>query len=208
MDREAVTFLTNVGARVEKQSSGRQTPYLSEGFTADVRLNPEVEEPVAAGPTAREQRLWDAIQGSDNVEDFEDYLAFFPEGYYADAAQAAIDDLNAPDEPAFQINPINESWYVTRKANVRSGPSTSFARIARLPAATVVYNLGQVADSGWYQIIMPDNSTGFIHPALLAPWAGSELAAWATAQSEGTIEAYQAYLDAFPEGPNLSLIHI
>ena len=202
MDREAVTFLTNVGARVENQSSGRQTPYLSGGFTADVRLNPEVEEPVAEGPTAREQRLWDAIQGSDNVEDFEDYLAFFPEGYYAEAAQAAIDDLNAPDDPQFQLTPINESWYVTRKANVRSGPSTSFDRIARLPAATVVYNLGQVADSGWYQIIMPDNSAGFIHPALLAPWAASELAAWSTAQSEGTIEAYQAYLDAFPEGPN------
>ncbi|MGB0747043.1 MAG: caspase family protein [Alphaproteobacteria bacterium] len=56
MDREAVTFLTNVGARVENQSNGRQTPYLSGGFTADVRLNPEVEEPVAEGPTAREQR--------------------------------------------------------------------------------------------------------------------------------------------------------
>jgi len=202
MDRAAVAFLTNVGERVENKSKDRQKPFLSDGFTADVRLNPGAEEPVAEGPSAREQRLWDAIQGSENVEDFEDYLAFFPEGYYAEAAQAAIDDLNAPDEPQMQINPINESWYVTRKANVRSGPSTSFERIARLPAATVVYNLGEVAETGWYQIILPDNSTGFIHPALLAPWAGSELAAWATAQSEGTIQAYQAYLDAFPEGPN------
>ena len=202
MDRAAIAFLTNVGERVENKSKDRQKPFLSDGFTADVRLNPGAEEPAAEGPSAREQRLWDATQGSENVEDFEDYLAFFPDGYYADAAQAAIDDLNAPNEPQLRINPINESWYVTRKANVRSGPSTSFARIARLPAATVVYNLGEAAETGWYQIIMPDNSTGFIHPALLAPWAGSELAAWATAQSEGTIQAYQAYLDAFPEGPN------
>ena len=90
---------------------------------------------------------------------------------------------------------------MTRKANVRSGPSTSLDRIARLPAATVVYNLGQVADSGWYQIIMPDNSAGFIHPALLAP-GPARTGSLVHGTERGTIEAYQAYLDAFPEGPN------
>ena len=199
-ERNAVTFLSNLSEQVASSSDGRQKPFLSDGFDASVRINPGAEVPIADGPTEREQRLWSAVEGSDDVQDYEDYLAFFPDGYYADAAQAAIAALSEPDEPQYQINPINESYYVTRRANVRNGPSTAFGRIAQLPEATVVYNLGQVVDTGWYQVIMPDNTVGFIHPALLAPWAGSELAAWSTAQNEGTIEAYQAYLEAFPDG--------
>ena len=67
---------------------------------------------------------------------------------------------------------------------------------------TIVNNLGRVQGTRWFQIVMPDNRVGFIYDTLVAPWDGSELQAWAIAQGEGTINAYQTYLRDHPQGPN------
>lgn len=209
-DQEAQAFFASLAQRVAAQSLNRQRPYLSDGFLGDVILNETAPIPVPepAGPTAREERLWNLIVGSTDPQDYQDYLAFFPEGYYADEARAAIAALtetDTPDEPSapvYDISPINEPYYIVRLANVRSGPSTDFARLATLPENTIVNNLGRVAGTRWFQIVMPDNSVGYIFDTLIVPWNGSELQAWALAESQGTIPAYQDYLNAYPQGPN------
>lgn len=201
-DQDAVAFFGTLARQVASQSGNRQKPYVSEEFFADVVLNASPVEPEPAGPSDREERLWNLVVGSDNVQDFEDYLAFFPEGYYADEARAAIAELTEPEEPGYTVDPINKPYYIVRLSNVRAGPSTDFARLATLPENTIVNNLGKVSGTRWFQIVMPDNRVGYIFETLTAPWDGSELQAWVVAENEGTIAAYEAYLNAYPQGPN------
>lgn len=204
-DQEARAFFASLAQRVASQSRNRQTPYITDGFAGDLVLNQSAPLPEPAGPSPREERLWNLILGSTDVEDYQDYLAFFPEGYYADEARAAIAALSQPEEPAapaYDISPINEPYYIVRLSNVRAGPSTDFQRLATLPENTIVNNLGRVAGTRWFQIVMPDNSVGYIFETLVAPWNGSELQAWAIAENQGTIAAYQDYLNAYPQGPN------
>ena len=201
-DQDAVAFFGSLARQVANQSGNRQKPYVTEGFFADVVLNPSPVAPEPQGPTAREERLWNLVVGSDNVQDFEDYLAFFPDGYYADEARAAIAELTEPEAPGYTIDPINKPYYIVRLSNVRAGPSTDFDRLATLPENTIVNNLGKVSGTRWFQIVMPDNRVGYIFETLTAPWDGSELQAWFVAENEGTIAAYEAYLRDYPQGAN------
>lgn len=208
-DQEASAFFATVAKRVAAQSNGRQEPYVSGDFSAAVVLNQTTEPvPAPAGPTPREERLWALIAGSSDVQDYQDYLAFFPEGYYANDAKAIIAVLTepepapTPEPPTYAIDPINKPFYIVRLSNIRSGPSTDFERLAQLPENTLVNNLGRVEGTRWYQILMPDNRVGFVYDTLVSPWDGSELQAWAIAQNEATVEAFEDYLRAHPQGPN------
>lgn len=205
-DQGARSFFASLATRVADQSLGRQQPYVSGGFIADVVLNQTETAPAPTGPSDREERLWTLISASNDVRDYEDYLAFFPDGYYAAAAKAAIAELTAPaptpETPGYVLDLINKPYYIVRLSNVRAGPSTDFERLASLPENTIVNNLGRVQGTRWFQIVMPDNRVGFIYDTLVAPWDGSELQAWAIAQGEGTINAYQTYLRDHPQGPN------
>ncbi|MGB1161716.1 MAG: caspase family protein [Alphaproteobacteria bacterium] len=205
-DQDAVSFFESLAVRVQLESNGRQAAYISRGFTADVVINQSAPAPEPEGPSDREERIWNLIDGSTDVRDYEDYLAFFPEGYYAAEARAMIASLTAPEPepetPGLAIDPINKPYYVVRLANVRSGPSTDFARMARLPENTIINNLGRVQGLRWFQIVMPDNRVGYIYDTLVAPWDGSELQAWAIAQNTSTIAGYEDYLRAYPQGPN------
>ncbi len=208
-DQDATAFFNSLATRVSRQSNERQNPYVTGGFTADLVLNQTEVAPEPAGPSDREERIWNLINGSNDVRDYNDYLALFPEGYFAEQAQAAIAALTAPapkpEVPTYAIDPVNQAYYIVRLANVRSGPSTSFDRLASLPENTIVTNLGRVQGQRWFQIVMPDNRVGFIYDTLVAPWDGSELQAWAIAQNEGTIDGYQSYLQAYPQGPNAEM---
>jgi len=208
-DQDATAFFNSLATRVSRQSNERQNPYVTGGFTADLVLNQTEVVPEPAGPSDREERIWNLINGSNDVRDYNDYLALFPEGYFAEQAQAAIAALTAPaptpEVPTYAIDPINQAYYIVRLANVRSGPSTSFDRLASLPENTIVTNLGRVQGQRWFQIVMPDNRVGFIYDTLVAPWDGSELQAWAIAQNEGTIDGYQSYLQVYPQGPNAEM---
>lgn len=207
-DQDALSFFESLAARVQLESNGRQGTYISRGFTADVVINQTPPAPEPEGPSDREERIWNLIDGSNDVRDYEDYLAFFPEGYYADEARAMIASLSAPEPepepetPGLVIEPINKPYYVVRLSNVRSGPATDFARLARLPENTIINNLGRVQGSRWFQIVMPDNRVGYIYDTLVAPWDGSELQAWAIAQNTASIQGYEDYLRAYPQGPN------
>ena len=208
-DQDASTFFNSLAARVSQQSNARQNPFVTGGFTTDLILNQTEITPEPAGPSDREDRIWNLINGSNDVRDYNDYLALFPQGYYADEARAAIAALSAPEPepevPTYVLDPINQAYYIVRLSNVRSGPSTSFDRLASLPENTIINNVGRVQGQRWFQIVMPDNRVGFIYDTLVAPWEGSELQAWAIAQNEGSINGYEDYLQAYPQGPNAEM---
>jgi uncharacterized protein YraI len=72
-------------------------------------------------------------------------------------ANIPVIDGSAPSAPAAPSNPVVSPTGVTATAspfsvNMRQGPSTSFARIARLPAGQTAAVVGRIASNQWYLI--------------------------------------------------------
>lgn len=99
---EEMFKLVRVG--VSQRSGGKQIPWTSSSLTGDFYFAPEEEEPAPAvaavappppgqGPVRtidEEEALWRAIEGSTFLDDFQDYLAAFPQGRFAVTARVRI----------------------------------------------------------------------------------------------------------------------
>ncbi len=110
-----------VRREVSEASGGEQIPWESSSLVGDlifnqtnisaesVALNTGV--PIYSGPTAAEIELtfWQAIEQSDNVADFEDYLVRYPSGTFASLASRRIDSLRVAPGPGCED--LTGRWY-------------------------------------------------------------------------------------------------
>ena len=68
-----------------------------------------------------------------------------------------------PAEPV--VEPLNAQLVATKNTNVRAGPSTSEAVVAKLPAGTRVTVTGKVAGADWYRVAY--RGVGYVYAPLL-----------------------------------------
>ena len=71
--------------------------------------------------------------------------------------------------------------------NVREGGSTSYARITTIPTGSS-YPVLSIAQSGWYEILLPDGRTGYVSNNLVDFTAGYQ-------PPGGTIPVYYRTVD-------------
>lgn len=69
-----------------------QIPAPVQPYTAPAPTYPAAAQPVA---TQAEAAFWQSIQNSNRAQDFQDYLAGYPSGAYAQQAQAKLDQIAA-----------------------------------------------------------------------------------------------------------------
>jgi hypothetical protein len=62
-----------------------------------------------------------------------------------------------------------QTYKVVKDANVRSGPSTDFAKIGTVNKGTLLTVLGTTQSRKWYQVQMAGGVTGYIYAPLMAP---------------------------------------
>lgn len=62
---------------------------------------------------------------------------------------------------------IGSSYEVSKKANVRGGPSKDYRVISSLPQNTIVNVVGKVKDSDWYLVSQDGVGSGFVYAQLL-----------------------------------------
>lgn len=56
---------------------------------------PEPQQPVATGPSAEEQQMFEALQANPTLEGYQDFVAAFPDGTYSEFAKGEIAALQA-----------------------------------------------------------------------------------------------------------------
>lgn len=78
--------------------------------------------------------------------------------------QPFVRSPTSPAEPV--VEPLNARLVATKNTNVRAGPSTSEAVIAKLPAGTRVTVTGKVAGADWYRIAY--RGVGYVYAPLLS----------------------------------------
>ena len=90
-----------VRAEVAQKSSQSQIPWKSSSITGDFYFVPKVPAPaITAQPSAPveaqyELAFWDAIRGSTDPRDFQDYLQQYPRGKFTSLAMRRIEVLTA-----------------------------------------------------------------------------------------------------------------
>ena len=109
---EVNVMMTRVRGDVFRSTGERQRPWTNTSLTGEFYLA-KAPEPVeiaalpnaeAAAPTFDERQielaLWNAVADSGRAEDYQAYLAQYPEGVFAAVARNRIASLTAAEEPA------------------------------------------------------------------------------------------------------------
>ncbi len=96
-------------AAVMEETNGKQTPWVSSSLTGDFYFNPSATPghagaaPAAAvrvqTPEEIEQELWNAVKGSRDRREFEDYLKQYPKGRFAPLASQKLKALASAPAP-------------------------------------------------------------------------------------------------------------
>ncbi len=114
-----------VRAEVEAKSGGLQTPWEHSSLKGDFFFQPGEAAPVKISP---DQALWEVIAGSDNPQDFEDYLKkHCPQGVGCDAAEAKLRLLKrSPQRPgdgdgSEASRSSSGSWVTTANRTIKAG---------------------------------------------------------------------------------------
>ena len=100
-----------VGAKVDRETKGQQTPWQSSSLTGRFFFVPSVEQASvpkpsqpdskkAGDPAAAEQEAWEEVRNSTDVEDFREFLKNFPNGTYAGTAKVKLRKREAAVKPS------------------------------------------------------------------------------------------------------------
>ncbi len=139
------TMFRRVAEKVSSRSGGRQEPWYSANVKGDFyfsngptesrvgRSNPENSLTGSTGISegAKEQGLWEAVQDSNEPQDFRDYLLKYPRGAYAAAAKIRLRRLeNSLAEPNSSAHSGYEVTFHDLDATfVKLVPSKNFVRV-------------------------------------------------------------------------------
>lgn len=95
---EINAMMTRVRADVYSATDRRQRPWTTSSLLSEVYLAPnQATEDLARDPRLADLAAWDAIAGSDQARDFQQYLNEHPGGLFRDIAAARIAALAPPE---------------------------------------------------------------------------------------------------------------
>ena len=74
-----------------------------------------------------------------------------------------------PPPDAITVEEMDEIYYAVKMANVRSGPGSTFNKVARLSVGDEVEVTGKVKEKEWLRIALKDGKKAFVYAPLLSP---------------------------------------
>ena len=192
-------------ARVARRTGGKQQPWINSSVTGDFYFKPGVHAASpAAGPSANlELAFWQSIQDSKNQGDFEAYLSQFPSGTFAPLARSRLEALKrtrvAAVEPVAAIEPLDETYVVVKRANVRALPDAKSKKVTTLSVDTGVQATGRTKDGKWVRVAFRGKDA-FIWAPLVAEADAGELAAWGKVKGSRERIEVEGFLGDYPSG--------
>lgn len=83
--------------------------------------------------------------------------------------EVEIVGAEAPNVSESDINPLDTTMYSRGTVNVRTGTSSSTAKLSTLTLNQSVTVTGQSKSTNWYRVTLSDGTTGYVHPDYLSP---------------------------------------
>jgi carboxyl-terminal processing protease len=198
-----------VRSKVLASTGNQQTPWDSSSLTGrfyftapDTTQMASVTPPPAAATTpapptvdelAVEKTYWDSVKDSTDADDFNDYLARYPNGLYVERAKAKLAELKGggtqvasaetsgnsaagqtvrpPQATEVSFVAQNQTVYAKGGGQVRAAPGADAAMLAKLQPNTEVEATGLSSDEKWWRVTLPDGRTGYMHRSVVSEQA-------------------------------------
>jgi len=163
-----------------KELTGMTAPATQRASAAPAPLSSEsLESPLVGNPNDPENALWTGVRGTNSVDDYETYLAQYPNGRYAALAHNLINKLKESE--------AEQAWQTANKAGEESDyqnylskyPQGKYAELAKIK-----YNKLKVERE--------DREA--------SQKEREEQALWQKAESGKSAQVVQEYLDKYPNG--------
>ena len=225
---------------VHQTTQGEQTPWEESSLTGghfyfsapEVAVADPVEtvpDPVVSprNPSeaaAFELAFWDTIKDSRRPDDFEDYLARYPNGTFVGIARRVLRELQQGGEvvavvppvvpvvpvvvpdPAINVEPLDYLLVALRNSNLRTGPSTDYDKAGRLTTGQQVSVTGKVVGADWYRVALADGSNAYVwapllgepSPVITPPVDDGSDVVWGQIRNSDRQEDFTAFLAAYP----------
>jgi hypothetical protein len=201
---EVRAMLGRVRESVHKETNGRQVPWVNESLLGELYLRPTeiiaapatpdvgppVPAPASPGQATAEHEIlfWRSIKDSTRPEDFDAYLAQFPNGIFAGLARNRVRALRqeqtsrtAPPLSELELEPVEAIYITLTNTNVREQPSVDSATLGTLARGTQVHVAGRVRGRNWYLVERGGKPLGYVYGELLAAADRSRVALTAPA---------------------------
>jgi len=222
-----------VRAEVAQESSQSQIPWESSSITGDFYFVPKVPAPaITAQPSAPveaqyELAFWDAIRGSTDPRDFQDYLQQYPRGKFTSLAMRRIEVLTAslakppppvpsrpiastqppvPAQPSAPVpppspivEPMDREMMVMRRAALRDAPRADGKAVGSVEAGNRIRVMGKVKGETWY-LARFGRSEGYVAADQVMELAAAEEAEWRRSKDSAAIETVTGFLSRYPNG--------
>jgi len=211
-----------VRTKVLASTGNVQTPWDSSSLTG--RFYFKAPDSVAAAAPATgpapvsgvdeltvEKTFWDSVKDSTDADDFQAYLAKYPNGAYVDVANFKLDQLKggtqvaradtanktaAPTQDANDASKVatpsgtafvaqNQTVYAKGGGQVRSAPEGGADLMTKLQNNTEVTATGVSTDGKWWRVAMADGRTGYMHKSVVSE-RPAQVASAAPAQPAST----------------------
>ena len=202
---ELSLFFRRVADTVKKTTKGQQSPVSFQDmgeqayyFVAPkpVAPGPSPSTPAGPDPGQIEMSFWNAISTSTNMADYENYLAKYPTGLFADLAKSKLNSLRAKATPKPPPGPDPSAVEITYWNSISGSKNAAEfeAYLAKYPACMFV----DLAKAKLSAI-----RSAMLRPVPAAPAVDPHAADktyWnAIARSESVVE-YEGYLEKYPSG--------
>jgi len=183
--------------RIEELKAATQTAAPADGAGAvnDASKNVPSDDAQATADAAKDVELWRQVSKTGKQADYEKYLKQFPNGKFAKVAKTRIESLvakaNAPVEESVEVAakkvvPQDDQAEAQNQADTQpDAQDVAQADDAQQPAA----------DDNAATVTAQTNEK----PAAGADWE-QEYALWKAASDGNTVNEYEAYLKAYPNG--------
>jgi formylglycine-generating enzyme required for sulfatase activity len=83
-------------------------------------------------------------------------------------ASISSDPAAAISSPSVQVDEMDASYLMAKRANVRSGPSTTFSKISQFSPGAAVDVTGKVLGKDWYRVALAGGGEGYVWGRLLS----------------------------------------
>lgn len=159
-------------------------------------------EPLIKRYEGSDFQAWERAKDVNSPRAYRRFLSNFPQSAFTEQAQERLDELGRPSLPE-GYKPDPSQVYVMAPTGLKERASNRSQTVLEISANSVFDRIALSQNNRWAYVTVKRGGqliAGYVRARSLIEFRGSDLQAWRQARQADTKPAYQAYLNAHPDG--------